>query len=135
VIVFQCPASFTPTKENVRNLKTFFEEIDRGSHVLAWEPRGEDWRPELVRELCAASNLIHCVDPFRNDPVHGDALYWRLHGRTGYGYRYTDEDLNELLARLQAWGHVAGPAYILFNNISSKQAAMRFQSLLADIEP
>ena len=127
VIVFQCPKSFLPTRENTRNLTAFFREIDRGGRTLAWEPRGDDWRPELIRELCAENNLIHCVDPFKADPMHGDVLYWRLHGRTGYRYRYTDEDLTELDAKLRDWAHMIGPNYVMFNNIYSKDDALRFR--------
>ena len=126
VIVFQCPKSFLPTRESIRNLSIFFQQIDRDKHTLAWEPRGDDWTPQLVRDLCAENNLIHCVDPFERDPAYGDALYWRLHGGAGYRYRYTDEDLTELHANLQARAHLHGPNYIMFNNISSRQDALRF---------
>ncbi len=108
------------------NLTTFFREIERDGRTLAWEPRGDDWTPELIRDLCAGNNLIHCVDPFQSQPVHGDAFYWRLHGRSGYRYRYTDEDLLELQAKVQAQAHRLGPNYIMFNNIYSKQDALRF---------
>ena len=127
VVVFQCPKSFLPTRENTRNLTTFFHEVERDNRVFAWEPRGEDWRPELIRDLCAENNLVHCVDPFQSAAVFGDSLYWRLHGRTGYRYQYTDEDLIELDAKLQAREHLLGPNYIMFNNIYSRQDAQRFQ--------
>lgn len=131
VIVFQCPKSFLPTRVNTINLRKFFHEIERDDHIFAWEPRGEDWRPELIWDVCAENNLIHCVDPFRSDPVFGDALYWRLHGRTGYAYRYTDEDLIGLEASLRAHSHLAGPNYVMFNNVFSRQDAQRFQRLAA----
>jgi uncharacterized protein YecE (DUF72 family) len=126
VIVFQCPKSFLPTRENVRNLTTFFREIERDGRTCAWEPRGIEWRRELVRELCAENNLIHCVDPFHADPAYGDALYWRLHGKTGYRYRYTNEDLQELAAKLRFYAHVARPNYVMFNNVYSRQDALAF---------
>jgi uncharacterized protein YecE (DUF72 family) len=126
VIVFQCPASFLPTRENIRNLETFFHGIERADRELAWEPRGNDWSAELIRALCAGNNLIHCVDPFSRDSVYGESLYWRLHGRTGYRYRYTDQDLDELDAKLQVSSHARGPNYIMFNNISSRDDALRF---------
>lgn len=126
VIVFQCPKSFLPTRENTRNFSDFFHQIDRDSRTLAWEPRGADWPPELIRELCVENNLLHCVDPFDSDPLYGDALYWRLHGKGGYRYRYSDEDLAELELKLNAWGRVPGPQYVMFNNIYSRQDAQRF---------
>ena len=126
VIVFQCPKSFLPTRENISNLTAFFQHIDRGCCTLAWEPRGDDWSAPLIRDLSAENNLVHCVDPFQSLPVHGDCVYWRLHGKSGYRYRYTDEDLTILEANLQAHAHVPGPNYVFFNNIYSKDDAMRF---------
>ena len=126
VIVFQCPKSFLPNPENIRHLSTFFAQIDRGQHTLAWEPRGDEWGPPLIRDLCARSNLVHCVDPFQSDPVYGNSLYWRLHGLSGYRYRYTDEDLKSLAAKLEAHVQGTGPHYVLFNNIYSKEDASRF---------
>jgi uncharacterized protein YecE (DUF72 family) len=126
MVVFQCPKSFLPTRENISNLKLFFREINRNDLALAWEPRGDEWRPEVIREICEESNLVHCVDPFKFDRVYGDALYWRLHGRTGYRYRYSDEDLADLATKLCAYSSLPGPNYIQFNNIYSKQDALRF---------
>ena len=128
VIVFQCPKSFLPTRESTRNLTSFFRQIGRSDRTFVWEPRGDAWSPELIRDLCAANNLIHCVDPFKAVSVYGDGLYWRLHGKTGYRYRYTDEDLAELETKLQAQARLPGPNYIMFNNIYSKQDALRFRS-------
>jgi uncharacterized protein YecE (DUF72 family) len=129
VIVFQCPKSFLPTARNTRNLTTFFQEVERDNHLFAWEPRGEDWSPELIRDLCAENNLIHCVDPFQADAMSWETQYWRLHGKTGYRYRYTDEDLIELQAKLNARAHRPGPNYVMFNNIYSRQDADRFRQL------
>ena len=40
-ILFQCPASFKPTDENVENMRRFFAEIERMDGVdFVWEPRG-----------------------------------------------------------------------------------------------
>ena len=130
VIVFQCPRSFLPTRENIRNLAAFFQNIDRGCRTLAWEPRGDDWSAPLIRDLCAENNLVHCVDPFQSISVCGNSLYWRLHGISGYRYRYTDEDLSALEAKLKAHAQIPGPKYVFFNNIYSKDDAMRFSAKL-----
>ena len=128
VIVFQCPRSFMPTRQNTRNLTTFFQRIHRSYHTIAWEPRGDDWHPDLIRDLCAEANIIHCVDPFQSDSVYGNSFYWRLHGKTGYRYRYTDEDLAMLDAKVKTQAHVPGPNYVMFNNIHSKEDALRFSA-------
>jgi uncharacterized protein YecE (DUF72 family) len=120
LVVFQCPASFRPSEENLANLRAFFRRIDRRGPVLACEPRG-DWPPELVFELCSELGPIHCVDPFKNQPVYGDFQYFRLHGVTGYDYRYSDEELEQI----REW---AGrmPSYVMFNNTSMKDDALRY---------
>ena len=48
-----------------------------------------------------------------------------------YRYRYTDEDLAELNAKLQAQAHVPGPNYIMFNNVYSRDDALRFRTAAA----
>ena len=127
-IVFQCPKSFLPIQENRRNLARFFRDVQRDGRMFVWEPRGDEWRPDIVRGICADNELIHCVDPFQADPAYGTSLYWRLHGKTGYRYRYTDEDLAELQTKWKAHGHVPGPNYIMFNNMYSQQDALRYQA-------
>lgn len=124
VVVFQCPASFRPTEENVANMRKFFRRINRGRFRFAWEPRGP-WPAELIRQLCEESGLIHCVDPFRNAPLCGPSQYFRLHGITGYSYRYTDADLH----KLEEWVREK-PSYVLFNNQAMQEDAARFLKLL-----
>jgi len=129
-IVFQCPASFSPTRQNIRNLQLFFDEIDRDDRMFAWEPRGEEWTDQLVREICVASGLVHCVDPFVRHATYGESLYWRLHGRDGYRYRYSESDLAQLSSQLHANSGLPGPHYIMFNNMSSREDAIRFSARL-----
>jgi uncharacterized protein YecE (DUF72 family) len=92
--------------------------------TCVWEPRGE-WEAEEVRELCEELGLVHGVDPFDQNPVAGTFGYFRLHGRGGYRYRYSDQDLEQLreMAGKHAW------CYVLFNNIFMLEDARRFQRL------
>lgn len=55
-ILFQCPAKFTPTPENVANLKQFFSQIKRGKLNFACEPRGA-WKDEVVKDICEELDL------------------------------------------------------------------------------
>ena len=123
VVLFQCPASFRPETENVANMRAFFSRIKRRACAFAWEPRGA-WAPELVRELCGELNLLHCVDPFQSRSVYGTPFYWRLHGKGGYSYRYSDEEVAQLALRAR---QEQRPGYVLFNNIWMKDDAARFQ--------
>jgi len=64
MVVFQCPASFKPLKQNIENLRLFMNQVNRHNLRFAWEPRGV-WRPELIRSLCQELDLIYCADPFK----------------------------------------------------------------------
>jgi uncharacterized protein YecE (DUF72 family) len=122
VVLFQCPASFDPSAQHVRNFRAFFETLERGTSQMAWEPRGS-WPPELVRELCAEFDLLHCVDPFAGESTWGATTYWRLHGRGGYNYVYSDEELDWLAGEVRRRD---GEVYVLFNNLAMAKDARRF---------
>lgn len=123
-ILFQCPASFKPTKQNVRQMREFFESIERPPEAeFLWEPRG-DWSNELVRELCRELELTHVVDPFAARTVTPERSYFRLHGRTGFRYVYEDEELDDLYEMLPE----GETSYVLFNNVRMREDAERFQS-------
>jgi uncharacterized protein YecE (DUF72 family) len=126
IIVFQCPPSFTPIKEHKDNLKRFFNSIKRRNYYFAWEPRGE-WDEKEIRDLCEELNLIYCVDPFKNKPLPGKIKYFRLHGKGGYSYRYTNEDLRAL--REMHYEEV--PFYYMFNNVYMFEDACRFSHLFS----
>jgi uncharacterized protein YecE (DUF72 family) len=125
VVLLQCPASFTPTPAHLRNLEAFLERVREVPFRLAWEPRG-DWPEAVIRRICERYRLIHAVDPLASAPVTGDVAYFRLHGRTGYAYRYTDADLEELWARCQGFRE----AFVFFNNVSMWEDARRFQEMV-----
>ena len=125
IIVFQCPSSFRPTTENIKNLRKFFTSIDRASFTLVWEPRGF-WDPVEVKTICEELNLIQCVDPFQNESASEFLKYYRLHGLKGFRYNYTDEDLIKLKEICVKNEKV----YCLFNNISMRNDAIRFKNLL-----
>jgi len=124
LIVFQCPASFHPSESNLANIRCFFSRIERSQFRLIWEPRG-DWSAELITDVCRTFDLIHCVDPFQHQPVEGPLHYFRLHGNTGYRYRYADSDLQ----KLQGWVKNK-PAYVLFNNMTMREDAGRFLRMI-----
>lgn len=125
IVLFQCPASFTPTEEHIADMCAFFQLIGRDGLLLTWEPRGE-WSDDLVRETCQELGLIHCVDPFQRPSVYGEVAYFRLHGIGGYRYRYTDEDLPRLLD----WCREYEEGYCLFNNISMFEDALRMKEVI-----
>jgi uncharacterized protein YecE (DUF72 family) len=137
LVVFQCPPSLKATDENVRRLRQFFHWASRGKLRFGWEPRHDTWSPQLIAELCRELDLIHVVDPFERQSFYGSPNYYRLHGKAIGGYRYdfnhpySDEELQELLARCDG-----APSYCMFNNIQMATDATKFQNLAsAEVAP
>lgn len=126
IIVFQCPTSFKPEKENIENLRKFFNKIKDRNFIYVWEPRG-NWPEDLIKNLCQELNLVHCVDPFKQKSVFGKINYFRLHGRDGYNlrYKYTNQDLKELLKFCDRKEN-----YVFFNNLSMLRDSLKFKSLI-----
>ena len=151
-ILFQCPASFKQSAENIANLKEFFSMLrrensgrdrddagtnNRDGFNLCWEPRGE-WDPKTINSICDEFNVCHVVDPFVNKTVTPDKLYYRLHGRSGWRYEYDDAELRELASLLA--GNLpkrkdstkSKSHYIFFNNVRMIQDAARFQAIVEE---
>jgi uncharacterized protein YecE (DUF72 family) len=130
IIVFQSPASFQPTLGNKKNLEKFFKTVERREHLFVWEPRGK-WERKDIASLCGKLNLIPCVDPFKLEippkakkkPFSGEMGYFRLHGKTGYRYKYTESDLKEL----KALGKDFDIVYFMFNNVYMLEDALTFK--------
>lgn len=130
-LLFQTPARFLPTEENLDRLRTFFTRIERPPCMrMVFEPRGEAWTDEILRPLLAELSLVHAVDPFLRRSLGRGLRYFRLHGKSAYhyGYKYTDADLETLRGMLsRAW-----PNWVLFNNASMAEDARRFRQLIVD---
>lgn len=143
-ILFQCPASFRQTQENISHLEKFFRDL-KGEHAdefnLGWEPRG-DWDCKVVKSLCEDLKLWHVVDPFTATSLTPRHLYFRLHGRNGWRYEYEETELRELaamfredLAKNNRSPRRGGPGkaqtpYVFFNNARMTKDALSFQALM-----
>jgi uncharacterized protein YecE (DUF72 family) len=125
IVVFQTPPSFHPSARNKENLRKFFKEVNRGGLLLVWEPRGL-WSGEEIQELCRELNLTHGVDPFKTDLSFMKIRYFRIHGITGYRYRFSQKDLEALKEKCQ------GRCYCLFNNVSMWTDALAFQRMMGE---
>lgn len=136
VAVFQCPSSFTPTREHVEDMRAFFRKARRSGITLAWEPRG-DWPWEEVESLSLELGLVPVLDPFREKEVlswrekrgRERLFYFRLHGRGGYRYRYSREEkenLRGLVLDLASSDRV----YCFFNNVYMWDDAREFREML-----
>jgi len=137
LLLLQSPASFKPSKENIKRMEEFFNGIKRGRLRLTWEPRGE-WheKPELIKAVCKKFNLIECVDPFRNEPLHfgrSKTAYFRLHGFglvSMYNYNFSKGELEELKERVNALK--AKEIYVMFNNSMMYENALSFEKIMKE---
>ena len=120
-IIFQCPVSFKPIDDNIRNMEYFFQQINRADFIFCWEPRG-NWSNEIISNLCQKLNLVHCVDPFVNTRQAGSLKYFRLHGIGSYQYQYSYQDFERLVQFCEGEQQV----YCMFNNIAMLQDARLF---------
>ena len=124
-VLFQCPASFRPTDDNVAAMQGWFGEIERPAGVrLLWEPRGA-WPDEVVLSLCRDLDLVHTVDPFIRPSLTPELTYWRLHGNKSHYASYTDEELRQI----HAWIHPGVETYVMFNNIPRVKDVKRFRAM------
>lgn len=124
VIIFQMPPSFAPEEENFSNMERFFNFIKRNNLKLGIELRHKGWTEDLVEKLCRDFELFHVVDPFNVRKVCGEISYYRLHGKGGYKYKFTDEDLFWLATVVEK------DAYVIFNNVYALEDARRFIDLV-----
>lgn len=126
-ILFQCPASFRPTDENIHSMRGFFSQIHRPDGVrLFWEPRGV-WPDDVVLSLCRELRLLHAVDPFIRPSLTPEVIYWRLHGNKTHYANYTDAELQQIHDWLPP--DDATEAYVFFNNVPRTKDVKRFREL------
>lgn len=125
-VLFQCPASFRPSEENVQQLRRFFTDTDRHGLRFLWEPRGPAWTGEIVQPLCESLDLVHVVDPHVNRSTTPHFLYFRLHGLGGARHVYSDAELAAVISMLQP----DAPSYVMFNNLPRETDSARFEALL-----
>lgn len=128
-MLFQCPPKFTQTSENIKNLRRFFKNIDRGEMTFAWEPRGTTWDDDTIAKICGDLDLRHVVDPFKRRTATPAKIYYRLHGIGGWRYVYEEGELEEL-AQMLPEDEVS---YVFFNNRVMFDDAVRFSKILEEM--
>jgi uncharacterized protein YecE (DUF72 family) len=128
-IVFQSPASFSPSESSIKNLKQFFKTMRTPSSSFIWEPRGK-WERGVVERLCTELGIVPCLDLFEGKPIKGNLLYTRLHGRKGYRYTYSESEMEELMELGKSYPQ----AYFMFNNVNMHEDAQRMKRMIGVVE-
>ena len=72
-------------------------------------------------------DLIHCVEPFKPQPVTEQHAYLRLLGTDGYYHNCTEDEL----AQLRGWFEPFETAHVLPNNVAKGGGdILRFREIL-----
>ena len=82
----------------------------------------------MIGDICEELDLWHCVDPFARRTVTPEKCYYRLHGIPRWRYTYDDDELTELVSLLPN----DRLSYVLFNNITMKEDAVRFKNIVEE---
>ncbi|MHA1376772.1 MAG: DUF72 domain-containing protein [Candidatus Helarchaeota archaeon] len=82
-LVIQTPQSFLKKTDNLKNIGTFFRNIDCPVN-LAWEVRGLEENPKMksnLIQILSEYNISHSVDLSKNVPLYSSKIaYFRLFG-------------------------------------------------------
>lgn len=130
VVLIQTPARFEPERENLCRLRAFASWEKPPGVRVAFEPRGPKWTAERTDALCQELGWLRAGDPFALPPPDASLqaeAYFRLHGRGGYRYEFTEDDLRQV----SDWARAYPMAWVFFNNVAMWNEARRFRSLLA----
>lgn len=131
IVLFQTPANFKPTVDNLKSVHHFFSNLKRKELNLVWEPRG-NWDINLIQEICERHQLVHCVDPLRDKPAYiknQKITYFRLHGlgEIMYHYNFSRRDYEDLIQIVKSVPEDAEVIYIFFNNTNCYENAYEFK--------
>jgi uncharacterized protein YecE (DUF72 family) len=106
-------------------MRRFFDHSRPDGVRYAWEPRGK-WPEPLIQEVCSELELIHVVDPFKAEPVTAAPYYFRVLGKRGRGFSFTDEQLGELATV----SLLEEEAFVFFNHLEMLADAARFEEMI-----
>ncbi|MEM4399001.1 MAG: DUF72 domain-containing protein [Candidatus Nitrosocaldus sp.] len=140
--LLQLPPSFECNDENVDNAIAFLSSIRRDGVSVGIELRHRSWMDEENKGKLLSMldrDVVHVVDPFTWMPLAVKKIvYFRMHGKLSirssssityyYSYRYGDDELARLKQVVDTL--YADETFIMFNNTSMHDDALRFRSLL-----
>lgn len=130
-VLFQTPASFTPTRENRENLVWFFSTIDRGGSHLVWDPEGV-WEEEEVSAICKDLGLIPAADPLISQGGFTGTFYFRLHPKTRGQEAYTPDDFHRIFWKVKEEERGAQDGFLIWNGPKAARDAESFQTWMAE---
>jgi uncharacterized protein YecE (DUF72 family) len=120
-LLIQLPPSFS-YESDLEKLEKFLEVLPKG-YDFTVEFRNLSWMREETWALLRTHNVAYCIvdEPLLPPDVHltADFAYFRWHGRgrrPWYDYRYSPEELERWVPRIERVGEKVGRIYGYFNN-------------------
>lgn len=125
IVLIRTPASFTPSRENIKNIGVFRKDvIGDVPYQICWEARGM-WDDEQLEEIAQEHGFILARDPYVEfefgDAPAGDMVYTLRHPR---GRRNFDRD--DIQDLLDFFGEHSGNVTALFRGPERKRNAYAF---------
>ena len=86
---------------------------------LAWEPRGEEWKSkvgrELMKEFVEKCEGAHCTDMSKDKPAAvGNFIYTRLFGKGKHNiYQFSSDEITEIFKKIIGLGERAERVYVI----------------------
>jgi len=119
--LFQFPASFKATAENIKRLEEFLEFISSTNLRFTFEFRHKSWCDENIYKILKKYNSAWVIADSPRYPkaevVTADFVYIRMHGsKILFASKYTDEELKTLAQKINKWLKKGLDVYTYFNN-------------------
>ncbi len=126
MILYETPASFTPTAANRKNMATFFQQDALQGLTHVWEPQGL-WSPMEVHGVCEELGLVACWDPLATESMPpGPVAYLKIRNM-GSPHPVSLSELDWLAQGLSE-GYEA--AHVVFNSSKMFADARKLAELL-----
>jgi len=127
-LVLETPSYIDFSNEKIESIKEFFGSLNLKGTRIVWEVRrrSKPIPPRLVA-LMQESNIIHCVDLSKEEPiVDSDTVYTRVFGKGEHNlYQFTDEEIMEIDERIAR--RTPETAVVSYHNVKMYKDAARYK--------
>ncbi len=120
-ILFQFPASFKTTEENIERLEKFLQLINKRKLRYAFEFRHKSWCDKKIYNLLKKYKVAWVIADSPSYPkteeITCDFAYARMHGsKVMFTSNYTKKELQDLAKKIKKWLKQNLDVYVYFNN-------------------
>ncbi|PCI36239.1 MAG: hypothetical protein COB53_10215 [Elusimicrobia bacterium] len=128
-VVYETPAVFYPSADNMRAMYDFFKGPGRGPWRSVWIPRGRQFDEKIRTRICTDLRILLGADALNAEDPPSGTRYWRLTGRAEGGHRvsrgvsFTDAELRTAMSRCASGKN----SYVFLENAAMFRDAKRLK--------